>query len=717
MPLLFIRLIVLFFIGIFQSGYSSDFTSPQVSVAIEHTEIPEKSGDFYVVVTFSPQKGWHLYWQNPGDSGMPPKVEFELPAFAKASFLGFPSPKLYRKNGITSFIYDEPFSLIYQISTTETLDPKDIKLDLNWLVCKDSCIPQTHTTPLVNKTLIYLKDAQKKADMLPQEIFQGEIYEKNKKLYFVMPAETPESIESAHFFPKEQNFIVNDHIQKKKNYKKNIQLEVDLLTSKSKIEGFFVIKTKDTTKTYILDNDLGSEPLDTAYDSIWILLLSAFLGGLILNLMPCVFPVLSLKILHIMDHVETKKGLIRHGLCYTLGILLTFLLLFAAISIFKSAGHSIGWGFQLQSPYILLLLVVIFTVLSLNLLGVFEFSSFDTAHQTLHADYTKAHTSFLNGILVTIVATPCTAPFMGTALAVALSQSYVESLIVFFGLSVGLALPFLAFCFYPSGLRFLPKPGSWMKTFKEFLAFPMLGAIVWLLWVLENLKPTCLLPTVCMIFSTSFILWLYGKWQFTTHLISTRIIPLITFFTLLMYERESVIVEKIFYGIILVLVCVYAYTFLNILKRHAFKDIFKRIVEVAIACVLSFSFIPLMKCFDDTKEVIQAIPYSDELVKKTLKNGRPVFINYTARWCITCQMNKLNVLSSSRIKDALKSKNVLYLEADWTNHNLEISKSLKDYNRESIPLYVLKVPGIKKPIILPELLTEKTVLEALSGIK
>ncbi|MBP9753252.1 MAG: thioredoxin family protein [Proteobacteria bacterium] len=716
MPVYFFRLFI-FFITFITTALSFDYKSPQLNISINHTELPKDSGSFYVVVNFEPQKGWHLYWQNPGDSGMPPKVEFELPDYAKVSFLGFPPPRLYRKKEITSFVYNEPFSLIYQISTTQHLDPKDVKMDLNWLVCKDTCMPQNHTDTLLNKTVIYLKDAQKKADMLPQDLFEGSVFEKNKKLYISIPTKNPEDIESAYFFPKEQNYSVNDAVQKQILKSNKVLIEVSLLNSKPHVEGLLTIKTKEGEKTYIVDHDLSDEPASDVDESLLILLLSAFLGGLILNLMPCVFPVLSLKILHIMDHVETKRGLIRHGFSYTLGILSTFLTLFLAISILKSAGVSIGWGFQLQSPYFLLMLIIVFITLSLNLFGIFEFANIDDSHHTMHADHSKVRTSFLNGILVTVVATPCTAPFMGTALAVALSQSYMQSLIIFSSLSFGLALPFLILCFYPKGLQFLPKPGNWMKTFKEFLAFPMLGAIIWLLWILEDLKPTYLLPTLCMIFSISFILWIYGKSQFSSNFITTRIIPLILFFTLFLYNSESVILKNIYYSVVILIVGIYAYTLFYIIRTNALKDVIKRIGEIIFAFMISFTFLPVIKSFDSTTEVIQAVPYSEDLIKKSLKNGKAIFINYTARWCITCQMNKINVLSNPKVKQAFKEKGILYVEADWTNRSGEISKSLKEYNRESIPLYVLKVPGAKKPIILPELLTEKIVLEALATIK
>jgi thiol:disulfide interchange protein len=708
------------FVFLIHSFLYCEFNSPQTKVTISHTQLPEKEGDFYIVVDFYPQKGWHLYWQNPGDSGMPPKVDFDLPSFAKASFLGFPAPSVQKHSSQTSYVYETPFCLVYQVSTTDAIKLKDIKIDANWLSCKQSCLPQNYTTTLEDKPLIHLKDAQKKVDLLPQDIFQGTIFEKNKRIFFeIHPDDSSLEIIEAYFFPKNQGYIVTDKpqtLQKKDNGKK-YHLKVDLLTSKEHIEGLLNIKTKEGLKTYIIDHDLSPEPIDHGDDNFLLMLLFAVLGGLILNLMPCVFPVLSLKILHIMDHSETRKGLLRHGLAYTGGILLAFMTLFLVLTVLKSAGHSVGWGFQLQSPYIIIFLIMVFTVLSLNLLGVFEFKGFD-AENSSTMDHSKAYTSFLNGILTTLVATPCTAPFMGTALAVALSQSYLESFSIFTGLSFGLALPFLVLCLYPNGLRFLPKPGLWMKTFKEFLAFPMIGAIVWLLWILESMKPTGIISVLIMLFSVVLTLWIYGKIQYTSNkIITLKIIPLICFFSLFLHCNKSFLWTGLFYGLLAVICLMYLFVFINSIRKNKLFPLLKLLFESLLAFALSISYLPILHTFDTTQETIQAIPYSKDLEEKTLSEGRPVFINYTARWCITCQMNKLNVLSSVTIKDAFSKNNILYMEADWTNHSPEISKSLKEYNRESIPFYVLKIPGQKKPIVLPELLTTNSVLEAFDKLQ
>jgi thiol:disulfide interchange protein len=711
-----------FFFFSFSSLFNESFYSPQADVVITHTQLPERDGNFYIVVDISPKAGWYLYWENPGDTGMAPKVEFILPAYAKSTFLGFPPPTLLKKKPFTSYVFNSPFTLIFQITTKDRLLPKDIKIDINWLACKTTCVTQNFLTTLEEKAIIPIKEAQKKVDLLAQDIFQGTLYERDKKLYISIPHSDKEfEFSEAYFFPKEQEYIhtdANQQLQKNTENKKHQNLlSVSLLNHKDHVTGLLMLKSKDETKWFIIDHDLEPEPVHTSESSLLLIILGAIVGGFLLNLMPCVFPVLSLKILHILEHVETRRALFRHGLSYAAGIFVTFISLFMALTILKSAGHSVGWGFQLQSPFIIILLIAIFTILSLNLFGVFEFRGLEIS-STMGLDHKKLFTSFFNGMLTTLVATPCTAPFMGTAIAVALSQSLFESFLIFTGLSFGLSFPFLVLCLFPEALKILPKPGQWMKTFKEFLAFPLIGAVVWLLWVLESIKPTSIISVLIAISTLIFIVWLFGQLEYSSkNFITLKIIPLIACFTLFFYNDKSPFLTQCLFVVVGIICATLLYIFVKCIRTYQVKHFIKYVLEALLALFCSLAFIPLIQTFDTTKTMIQGIIFSEDVVQNALKKGRPVFINYTARWCITCQINKLNVLSNEEIKKAFKEKDILYIEADWTNHSHEISKSLKEYHKESIPLYVLKIPGNKKPIILPELLTTKDVLDALSKIK
>ncbi|CAO5674917.1 MAG: Thiol:disulfide interchange protein DsbD [Holosporales bacterium] len=684
-----------------------------VDIKISHTEIPEKEGDFYVIVEFRPKKGWHLYWQNPGDSGMPPKADFILPDFAVAKPLGFPPPELFKNPPYTTYGYSKPFKLVFEIHTTNTLQKENIKIDLNWVECNDkNCKRDSLLTTLEDKDQIFIKDAQAAVDTLPEDIFIGSALKQNKTLIF--KGEYPHAT-SAYFFPLEQNYIETDAPQKFEKYPDGtFSLKVPVLEQKEKATGLLILKTQERDIPLIVDHAVEDYKHDFD-DNILMMFLFALLGGLILNLMPCVFPVLSLKILNIIDHTETKQGMVRHGLSYTVGVFVTFMTLFSIITVLKSTGQSVGWGFQLQSPEFVVALIFVFFLLSLNLFGVFEFSIIHGNLVPVHYDHKKLYSSFLNGILTTIVATPCTAPFMGTALTVALSQSLFETFCIFFALSLGLALPFLILCFYPKALKFLPSPGKWMEDFKQFLAFPMLGGVVWLLWVLETLKPIAFVPVCCALVALGFISWFYGRCQLSRRQwISILFAPTMLFFCLLFYPNKSQDMNNFYFiSLALFLFFVLGHVILILKNKRTLKQL---LVNFIIAAPLSVLFIPLIQIFDETKTVITATPFDNDIVEDALKNGRPVFINFTARWCMTCQINKLNVLSSPNVKKAFKDANVLYLEADWTNRSRDITNALKTYGKESIPVYVLKSPKMKKPILLPELLTEKIVLQALQNI-
>lgn len=684
-----------------------------VEILISHTEIPEKDGNFYVVVEFRPKAGWHLYWQNPGDSGMPPKVDFILPEFASAKSLGFPPPELFQNPPFTTYGYSKPFKLVFAVHTKDTLKKENIKIDLNWVECNDkNCKRDSLLTTLEDKKQILIKHAQAAVDALPEDIFRGKVLKKNKTLVF--KGAYPQA-QSAYFFPLEKNYIETDAPQKIEKYPDGtFDLNVTTLVQKEKAAGILVLKTEEGTLPLIIDHKVE----DFKYDfdeNIMMVFLFALLGGLILNLMPCVFPVLSLKILNILDHSESKKGMIRHGLSYTAGVFLTFMSLFLTISLLKSTGQSVGWGFQLQSPEFVVGLIFVFFLLCLNLFGVFEFSIINGNFAPKHQDYKKLYSSFLNGILTTIVATPCTAPFMGTALTVALSQSLLETFFIFFALSLGLSFPFLALCLYPKALKFLPRPGKWMEYFKQFLAFPMLGGVVWLLWVLETLKPIAFIPICCALVAVGFIMWFYGRCQFSQRQwLSVMFTPTLIFFCLHLYPNKSQEMNNFYFvSLGLFLFFTFGHFILIIKNKRTFKQL---MMNILVAAPLSVLFIPLIQIFDETKTIIKATPFSKNLVEDALKSGRPVFINFTARWCMTCQINKLNVLSSQNVKNAFKQANVLYLEADWTNRSNDITAALKSYGKESIPLYVLRSQKMKNPILLPELLTEKIVIDAIKSL-
>lgn len=700
-----------------QKLFSHHFISDQVAIDVAYTQLPEKDGETYVLFYFHPQNSWQLYWQNPGDLGKAPQVEFYLPEGATAHFLGFPPPTLFKKKSFTSYGYKEPFTLVYQINTKDSLSLKDIKFEITWLACKKICVPQSYTSTLENKKSETIKQAQLEADKLPQNLFSGNISHGSALTFHITDDST---ITSAYFFPKNQNHIMTDEEQifssVDEPQKKHL-LKVRTLNKEKHIDGLLLLQNNNEKKYVIVDHDV-SEPDFFEEDTLISLFLIAFLGGIILNLMPCVFPVLSLKVIHIIQHVKTKKGLIRHGLAYASGIFLSLMLLFTLVVILKSTGYSVGWGFQLQSPFFVMMLIMLFTILFLNIFGLFEFQGIQTAAPLDHLNQSRLVSSFLNGILTTIVSTPCTAPFMGSAIAIALSQSYLEGFFIFSGLSIGLAFPFLLISFNPKILSFLPKAGRWMQTLKELFAFPMLGAIIWLLWVLESLKPTLIIPLLIALVSIAFYIWLYGtSQQYGKKLLTATFIPF--FLTAILWlNGESFPHCQYLLAIGFISISgIIVYNIVNCIRYKTYSYGKNVLLNSVAALVLAASFLPVFKAFEVGENIKTPLPFSQELVDDSLKKGQAVFINYTARWCITCQINKNSVLQSDNIQNAFKELNVVYLEADWTTHSPLITESLRSYKRESIPFYILLIPGRKTPVVLPELLTEKIVLDALRKIK
>jgi thiol:disulfide interchange protein len=399
--------------------------------------------------------------------------------------------------------------------------------------------------------------------------------------------------------------------------------------------------------------------------NIFMAVLFAFLGGIILNLMPCVLPVLSLKILGFVKQAgEDKKKTLNHGLIFMLGVLISFWILAGLLLILRAGGENLGWGFQLQSPVFLIILSVFFFLFSLSLFGVFEVGNSFTRLQGKSNGYFG---SFMSGVTATIIATPCTAPFMGSALGFALTQPAYYSMIIFSFIGLGMSSPYVLLAANPKFLKYVPKSGAWMETFKQFMGFLLVATTLWLIWVFSNQVETD--KIVILLFALLFVslgAWVWGKWG--SFINSTRI----------------------------------------------------RIIAFIISMVLII--IPTYKTIesvrtDNNKNKTEWLVYSPELIEKLKQQKVPIFIDFTAKWCLTCQVNKKAVLHTEEVEKAFKEYGVVTVIADWTNQDEIIAKALSQYNRNSVPLYVLysRDPN-KPPVVLPELLTVGIVTNALKNL-
>ncbi|QCA06486.1 protein-disulfide reductase DsbD family protein [Pantoea vagans] len=397
---------------------------------------------------------------------------------------------------------------------------------------------------------------------------------------------------------------------------------------------------------------------------------AAFLGGIILNLMPCVFPVISLKALSLIRHHESPSHARAEGLAFLLGVVVTMVALTAVLLLARAGGASVGWGFQLQSPLVIAALILVMLGSALNLLGLFEVGLSIQRVGEVGGDRGGLVGSALTGALAIIVATPCSAPFMASAVGYALTQPPLVSVVIFISLALGFAAPFTLISFFPVLARILPKPGAWMITLKQGMAFPMLGAVGWLIWVLERQAGSAALAAIlacCLLFS--FAAWLYGMAQ------KRR----------MMGQRHVVL--------------------------HVATAFFLALVVVPLLNLNSFATAPAET--EAASPAAAAVAWSPQNVDAIKGQGKPILVNFTASWCITCQVNDRTSLSTQAVKAAMARTSTIYMVADSTKYNPDVEQALSDFGRGGLPLYVVYPADGGKPVVLPQVLTPGIVISAL----
>jgi thiol:disulfide interchange protein/DsbC/DsbD-like thiol-disulfide interchange protein len=646
---------------------------------------------FWIALRQVIRPGWHTYWRNPGDSGAQTTLTWTLPDGFRASEIHWPYPSMIPYGPLMNFGYSNEVVFPVKITVPDTITATEVRLQAKgeWLVCSDICIPEDADLELVlpvsNEDPVtidahagYFRAARQK---LPVDIGVRAEYSvgaESISLSVLMSGLEQARIKSIIFFPYEEAVLDFPSPQKLSMTDDGFRL---LLTpgynferEKSTLNGIIVV-------TEELDEELRSafvvKPVRTdgmKGDEINLLLalVFAFLGGLILNLMPCVFPVLTIKILSLVENTHSDAGAMRtHGFVYVFGVVSSFVAIAVALIALRAGGEQIGWGFQLQSPIVVGLLIYLFVVIGLNLSGYFEFGlSMMGAGDSLagRAGYSG---SFFTGVLAAVVAAPCTAPFMGAAIGFALTQDAVTSLAIFASLGLGMALPYLLLTFSPALINRLPGPGPWMKTLKEVFAFPMFAAAVWLIWVLNQQNGADgLLAVLSGLLLIGFAIWLsrrpwagFGRWL-------------------------SKLTALVFVAAALGLTGVVPST-----------AAIEKVRETRV---------------DDSSGLVSE-PYSPARLKSLLAQG-PVFVNFSAAWCITCKVNDLAALSSEKVRAVFEANNVSYLEADWTNEDPVITRALAEYGRSGVPLYLLYARDSSRASILPQILTESIVIEAIEGL-
>ena len=655
--------------------------TPQLTVELIPLPLPPSPGQpFTVGLRFLPEPGWHIYASNPGDSGLPPSVDWKLPPGFSASALKFPFPHKILTPPLVSYGYTEETILLTEITPPSNWPkgkPFTLRAQLDWLVCKEACLPGSATLSLT----LPAKPNPKLLPSIAQTLLNLPI--SDPSFHFTVTPSThsvdlllqglPFALGNLTFFPDNNDWL--DEFTPAQLQSSSAGLHLILPLQKkahlpSLLTGVLLADQPwDSAGHRALKISVPLPPLPSASSSVnssfSLALLFAFLGGLILNIMPCVFPILSLKALHLVQiSGESPTAARREGLAFFAGVLLSLLGLAGLLIILRSSGQALGWGFQLQSPPVVWLLLALLFALALNLLGVFEFQVLlgDLASKSPKQGWTGA---FASGLLAVAVASPCTAPFMGVALATAFSLPPLHTLLIFTSLAFGFALPVLLFSWVPALLSFLPKPGPWMNTLKKILSLPMFAAVLWLLWVAFRLSGTSsILPVLLGLLSLTLGLLFYGQ--------SQRSFPPPRLLRLL--------------GVTLTL----------------------------LACLLPALLLKTAPASPPSTTSTDRLAWSESEVARQLAAGRSVFIDFTAAWCLTCQVNERLTLSRAEIKTAFREMNVAFLVADWTRRDPAITAALQKYGREGVPTYVLIRPSPDStPQLLPEIITPSIVLEAL----
>ena len=646
----------------------------------------------WVGLQITHQPDWHTYWKNSGDSGLPTVLEWQLPQGITAGGIAWPAPKKMAIGTLANYGYENTVLLPVPLAVTNNFSGTqlDIKLKAAWLVCKTECIPQegdfTLTIPAKSSTALQGNVFQAAFDAAPQALAAGASQiEVSGKAIKVALSGLPAKLtgKTLAFFP-ETGGVIEPAAQWTQSWQGNVwtaQIPLSGQRTESPTVMPVVVSLKDAS--YRIEapvkgdwpqvavaaqanTGLAAGPNQTSATSVtlWAALLGALVGGMILNLMPCVFPVLAIKVVSFVN-VKDPRTRVATGLAYTAGVTLSFLALGGLLLALRAAGAQLGWGFQLQSPAVVAGLAVLFTLLGLNLAGVFEFGNFLPSRVAGLQAKNPTVDSFLSGVLATAIASPCTAPFMGASLGYAVGLPAVQALAIFAAIGLGMALPYLAASAIPAVANLLPRPGAWMVTFKQLMAFPMFATVAWLVWVLgqqSGIDGAGALLGVLVLVALSI-------WALTLKGVARTVIA--TF---------SIAACYLF---------IWA-TGSNITKIQA---------NQAVSASLPGGW--------------QA--WEPGRVEQLTASGQSVFVDFTAAWCVTCQYNKKTTLSNAAVLADVAAKNVVLLRADWTRRDPAVTAALAQLGRSGVPVYVIYKPG-RAPVVLSEILSVQDVRAELAKL-
>jgi thiol:disulfide interchange protein/DsbC/DsbD-like thiol-disulfide interchange protein len=652
---------------------------------------------FWVALEFNIRDGWHTYWRNPGDSGQATTLKWRLPAGFTAGDIVWTTPHRFDLPPLVNYGYGKHAVHLVNITASRDLKPGTpivLSAKASWLVCSDVCIPEDADLQLK----LPVNGEVGRVDPVDAALFTAARNElpgaepaattariQNGQLVITLGRAwggTLPQIKSLAFFPYDEGGIEYAAPQTLTRSKDAVELVMKVGDRPPKagiVRGVLLATEQSGNDTLTVPMEIaagfsgagGAQPAaaQKADTSLPVLLLFAILGGLILNLMPCVFPVLSIKAIGLVEQAKRHPAAVRaKGVVFAAGVISSMLCLAAVLLALRAGGEQIGWGFQLQSPLFVTLLVYLLLAVGLNLSGVFEVGGglAGVGDGLTQGDSYRA--SFFTGVLTTLVATPCTAPFMAFAVGAALTQPPMIALCIFAALGFGLALPYLMLSFAPWMRRALPKPGAWMDTLKQVFAFPIYASAAWLLWVLAQQTSSIGLGAAL----AGAILIALAAWA---------------------YQKSK---SSAAGGRVAALVTATLAVLLAIILPVRFAD---------VAAASPGGSTGTAHAADEWQ------PYDAAQVAKLNAAGRPLLVNFTASWCLTCLVNERNAFADSAVREVFRNKGVTLMKGDWTNRDPAITQALAAFGRAGVPLYVVynSKPGSSEPVILPQLLTPSVV--------
>ena len=664
---------------------SADVPHLHVQLIVPEAQLYPLTGD-KVGLYFKLEPGWHVYWKNAGDSGEPPHIKWILPDGVTAGPLQFPAPKRLALGPLMDFGYEDEvlFPLNLQFAKTVKPGPATLHAKVDWLVCREVCIPGKAELEVERNILaiepmvaaVAEPDAEiwnRLGNSLPKSLPENQrVVFQPSQSGFQLAVETGQRESSAEFFPADQDIIDNPAPQKvtptAKGFVLELKKDASLTANPAQLKGVLELSGGRAYEIAAIPGTVAAAAPPLAWGLLARATGLAFLGGLLLNLMPCVFPVLFLKGLALVNSGNEEKHQLRtHGFVYAAGILVSFWVLVGALLVLRAAGSTLGWGFQFQSPVFLSLMAGLLFFLGLSLAGQFEIGLTLTSAGGALAQKQGYTGSFFTGVLAVVVATPCTAPFMGAAIGYALAQSPAVTFAVFTALALGLAAPYVALTLQPAWTRLLPRPGAWMEVLRQAVSVPIFITVIWLAWSLISAYGAGLLWSLLgSLLMLAIAGWFLGRWP---------------------AKRWSTVVAA------LIVLIVIAASVLAPKKLAAAPE-------------------------TSTTTVQQGgwQPWSAQAVSGYQAQGRPVFVDFTASWCLSCQVNERVALQQPQVQQAFKDANVALLKADWTRNDDAITQALATMGRSGVPAYALYVPGQSEPELLPEALTPGIVTDALAKL-